>query len=380
MEEKKKKYQNEEGIVEGSLVNEDFSNSNKKGKTISMKSALIAAGGILAGRASKGFQAESNAESVQASGAEELIADSVFTDENADGIYELGQSPSPVVVEEINDNVPQGQSFNVATAPHASSSSDDMSFSDAFAAAREEVGPGGVFMWHGNAYNTFYAEEVDDHGNPVIDYETVEPGSQNFDDYEQSTQATSQSTGDSYSDNSGDEVESQVNVMGVDADFDGSVETYLVDTNLDGSADAIYVDANVDGQITNDEVQIIHDPATLEAVESPASGAEISVDTNADGQDDAVFGDADGDLVADVVGVDSNQNQVIDENEIQVLNQDALQEGGYEDAVETESGEVNYEGEVSNDMPEDVPDSELENYTGEVSKLEDNFPDYNEWV
>jgi hypothetical protein len=168
--------------------------------------------------------------------------------------------------------------------------------------------------------------------------------------------------------------------LGVDADLDGAVETYLVDSNLDGSADAIYVDANLDGQITNDEVEIIHDPATLETAESPVSGAEISIDTNADGLDDAVFGDVDGDLVADVVGVDANQNQVIDENEIQVLNPDALQEGGYENAVGAESGEVNYEGEISNDMPEDVPESELDNYSGEVSKLEDNFPDYNEWV
>lgn len=378
MEEKKKKYQNEEGIIEGSPLEGDL-NNNKKGKTISMKSALIAAGGILAGRASKGFQAEPSAEPVQASGSNELVADSVFTDENSDGIYELGQEPTPVVVEETADSEPQGQSFNVATAPHASSPNDDMSFSDAFASAREEVGPGGVFMWHGNAYNTFYAEEVDDHGNPVVDYQTVEPGSQNFDDYEQSAQAESGPAGDSYTDSSGDEVESQVNVMGVDADMDGAVETYLVDSNLDGSADAIYVDSNLDGQITTDEVEIIHDPATLETAESPVSGAEISIDTNADGQDDAVFGDVDGDLVADVVGVDSNQNQVIEENEIQVLNQDAIQQDGIENAGQESDG-VNYEGEISSEMPEDVPDAELDNYTGEVSQLEDNFPDYNEWV
>lgn len=36
---------------------------------------------------------------------------------------------------------------------------DDMSFGDAFAAARAEVGPGGVFYWHGGIYNTYTAEE-----------------------------------------------------------------------------------------------------------------------------------------------------------------------------------------------------------------------------
>lgn len=36
---------------------------------------------------------------------------------------------------------------------------DDMSFNEAFAAARAEVGSGGVFVWHGNVYNTYTAEE-----------------------------------------------------------------------------------------------------------------------------------------------------------------------------------------------------------------------------
>lgn len=35
----------------------------------------------------------------------------------------------------------------------------DLSFGEAFAAARAEVGPGGVFVWHGGVYNTFTAEE-----------------------------------------------------------------------------------------------------------------------------------------------------------------------------------------------------------------------------
>ena len=37
--------------------------------------------------------------------------------------------------------------------------SDDMSFSQAFAAARAEVGPGGVFQWRGQIYGTYTADE-----------------------------------------------------------------------------------------------------------------------------------------------------------------------------------------------------------------------------
>ena len=40
-------------------------------------------------------------------------------------------------------------------------SHDEMSFGDAFAAAREEVGPGGVFHWHGGIYNTYTSSEWD---------------------------------------------------------------------------------------------------------------------------------------------------------------------------------------------------------------------------
>lgn len=35
----------------------------------------------------------------------------------------------------------------------------DLSFGEAFNAARAEVGPGGVFIWHGGIYNTYTADE-----------------------------------------------------------------------------------------------------------------------------------------------------------------------------------------------------------------------------
>lgn len=36
---------------------------------------------------------------------------------------------------------------------------DEMTFAEAFAAARAEVGSGGVFEWHGHLYGTYYADE-----------------------------------------------------------------------------------------------------------------------------------------------------------------------------------------------------------------------------
>ena len=43
----------------------------------------------------------------------------------------------------------------------AHSVTDDMSFSEAFAAARNEVGPGGAFVWHGNVYGTYRADDAE---------------------------------------------------------------------------------------------------------------------------------------------------------------------------------------------------------------------------
>ena len=46
-------------------------------------------------------------------------------------------------------------------APVADNVTEDMSFSDAFAIARAEVGPGGVFHWHGKWYGTYTKAEWD---------------------------------------------------------------------------------------------------------------------------------------------------------------------------------------------------------------------------
>lgn len=56
-------------------------------------------------------------------------------------------------VEAVDENAAEG------TVPEAHGVSDSQSFSEAFDAARAEVGPGGVFHWHGGIYNTYTAAE-----------------------------------------------------------------------------------------------------------------------------------------------------------------------------------------------------------------------------
>jgi len=49
--------------------------------------------------------------------------------------------------------------FDGAQVSTATSTTDEMGFAEAFASARQEMGPGGVFVWNGNVYSTFFAEE-----------------------------------------------------------------------------------------------------------------------------------------------------------------------------------------------------------------------------
>lgn len=49
--------------------------------------------------------------------------------------------------------------YSVDDVMMSTSTNDDMSFAKAFATARAEVGPGGVFEWRGGVYNTFYESE-----------------------------------------------------------------------------------------------------------------------------------------------------------------------------------------------------------------------------
>lgn len=181
----------------------------------------------------------------------------------------------------------------------ADSVDDQMSFSQAFAAARAEVGPGGVFEWHGQLYGTYTAEEWDgmtseeraeynDHfawsshtGStdytadasaatpspdevPVVDHETPshsplaeEPGQA------QEGQPIGEVTPD-------DEVavvghtETEVQVLGVvhDADTDMNIgamtvdgqEVVLIDVDNDQVFDVMAADLNGDGEFQENEM------------------------------------------------------------------------------------------------------------------------------
>lgn len=67
------------------------------------------------------------------------------------------EGDSEIALPEVEDNI--GQAPASDTVAQATGVEEWMTFSQAFEAARNEVGPGGVFFWHGNAYGTHLESE-----------------------------------------------------------------------------------------------------------------------------------------------------------------------------------------------------------------------------
>jgi len=342
----------------------------KTGKTISRKRAFVIAGGAMAaGSALNDFMENPAIAEINLDSDGDGVGDTVIADTNSDGIYEIPAEPAD---ETAAAESPAQQLWNPNTAPMAGTGtvSDDMSFSEAFSSAREELGAGGVFAWHGQYYNTFYAEELNDSNQPVVEYEVAE-----HHDLNPLDQNASGSPDDNSFEQESQEMDADVSpgIMAADFDMNGSADAVYVDLNQDGSADIAYTDLNQDGQIADDEFTAIHDPENLTIPEVPSDGSMMSVDIDANGVDEILVADVDGDQVADVLGIDENSDQQIEDSEMIILNPEAM-EG-------TQMGEapVEYSGEISQDMPEDVSDEVLDEMTDDLANLEDNFDEINNW-
>ena len=239
--------------------------------------------GIMLGSAGTIFAANAPAQDEEAAAEEvgEEVVEQVV-EEDATTAHEEVTSAEGIdtVVEEAT--VPEiGETVEVA-----SNVNDNMSFSEAFASARAEVGPGGVFVWNGNVYSTYYEEEWDN----MTDEQKEE-----FSDavHNTASSTTEEDSAPEYANNyheasntdggvqvvSDEVVETEdgqvVRVTGVvvdghygevyDYDNDGQADAALVDTNDDGSPDLAMVDENGDGYISEVEVYSMGDSGMVSA-------------------------------------------------------------------------------------------------------------------
>ena len=197
---------------------------------------------------------------------------------------------SSVIETQDHQTAPEPEDAIVATATgvRVAQVDDNASFSQAFADARAQVGPGGVFEWHGRVYGTYYKDEWDNmtaeqkhEYQASIDYKDVisdDSMAQHHNDmaqhnathhesnvhhtsyHHQETTAKPETVNDSQ-DVSSEDVDVQVLEVGqTDLNGDGipenaavlevnGHEVLIVDIDQDGIADAALCDVDNDGQV-----------------------------------------------------------------------------------------------------------------------------------
>lgn len=157
---------------------------------------------------------------------------------------------------------------------------DELSFREAFDTARAEMGPGGVFRWHGNLYNTYTADEW-------------------------------QAMSDERKEELAQEVDPEVSPEEIDTDVVTVNETAdSLQTEANETSDPLLSEAS-EAEDDSDDVRVIgQGEVTLQ------NGRNVTVqELEVNGQRVAVI-DVDQDGTADIAMTDLNHNRQMDEGEV----------------------------------------------------------------
>lgn len=166
----------------------------------------------------------------------------------------MGSAPASDANPEENTESSEQEAYETMDngyAPMASNVNDDMSFNEAFAAARGEVGPGGVFEWHGGLYGTYYASEWnamdDDARNEYYNSVPWSSASHHPSNHTTTNNTDSHHTDTTIVDHGGEDDHHET--TGSQATADADIEIIGVEhANLDGEHDSIIGAASVNGQ------------------------------------------------------------------------------------------------------------------------------------
>lgn len=206
----------------------------------------------------------------------------------------------------------------------ATSVDEDMSFGEAFDAARAEVGAGGAFEWHGQIYSTY----TEDEWNNMTDGERAEYGSHfSWNNIDHSSDNVAQhsatehnptaemhnttgqhaTTAQQHTDN-GPGNQTAANDDDIKVISVTHQETPTEQSLAQGNGQ--YVSNEVDAQPAgNEEIEI------LGVVHNDELGANTAL-MKVDGQD-VILIDVDNDLTFDYIGADTNGNGQLEQNELQ---------------------------------------------------------------
>ena len=268
------------------LMNENSKNGEVE-EYVPKKDGLKNAGIAGAAGFAMGAAAASMGAAAATAGAASVTPEPEINDLPEENVEAETSEPEIMDVDHVN-----GSAQVDATVPVAQVD-DGLSFGQAFRMARNQVGPGGVFVWHGRVYNTYLADEWSsmsaqehadfashihvEYAEPTPTHVTVHRSDYVAEHTEQAAEGPDYTGHDGAdpvveSSGHGEQSEPEVQILGVEhvtAD-DGSEYVLgaigneddvllLADVDNDGRFDLAAYDRNHNGEIEDSEVQDISD-------------------------------------------------------------------------------------------------------------------------
>jgi hypothetical protein len=237
----------------------------------------------------------------------------------------------------------------------ATAVNDDMSFSEAFMAARDEVGVGGAFEWQGNVYSTYTADEWDEQSEAEIEqycshFTTEEP--ENFDDIIDN-ELIGENTDDIVDLDSEMEVDVAEVIENLEPEFESDPE--IVFPEFD---EALALDEEVASEVSPELVDDIVEEAAESVAMEPQTN-ELAEEDLVDAEDIEVVADGVEELAEPVI----EEPVAVEEVDMEVVDEAAIEE---EPMLADEASLID---EVSAEI-EDPELAELEIIGGDEQKYE----------
>ncbi len=218
----------------------------------------------------------------------------------------------------------------------------NLSFGDAFAAARAEVGPGGVFHWHGGIYNTYTAAEWNsmsegEHAQFALQ---VQPEIQPGEEHTGHREAKHDTAGNDH-------------------------HSHKVDD--DNHSNNVNKPTPPTGQADDDEPEVHF----LGVDRMETENGTMNVGRMVIGDQEVALVDIDDNMVFDVAISDRNDNGKIDDNEVVDISEQqlsvtdfalaaAMQESGSDNAAQPEMANQTQQDQIAEDMPDYMNDADVQ--------------------
>lgn len=290
------------------------------------RAAATAAGIGLAGAALGSAVAagavDSTGDPVQVDTDQDGVADSTLSDENQDGIYETF-TPTEAEAESSTEPAPE-PTPEPTPEPGFVDMDDSLSFSQAFAGARAELGPGGTFEWRGQIYGTYYHNEVDENYNPIVGHNEEGLAQADLDQDGKIDAHYEDADGDGYFDTRYDVDETTGDIAG-QADAPGNPHNSSGSSSNSSTASTTASEptspesntSQTTQTTTQEEVTAQQDEVTPQNTASTGANDPnvLGVDTDQDGVVDAAYVDLNHDGSADLEVVEANYDGQLDEND-----------------------------------------------------------------